>query len=93
MPRSARNIAWDPPAAVWSRWNSRCVNDPMQEKGEERMLKMLLPGRYELATAQMRCVGTAAVPLLDGELKELIEINCEIQAEEGPIDFLNHLDG
>ena len=85
--RSPRKIGWDSTCRGLVALEQSLRQRPMQEKGEERMLKMLLPGRYELATAQMRCVGRAAVPLLDGELKELLEINCQIQAEAGPVTY------
>ncbi len=53
---------------------------PMLESGESRNLKMLISGRYELATARLRCSGPAVVPLLDGADRELIEINVQIDA-------------
>jgi hypothetical protein len=81
--QTRRKISWDSTCRGLVALEQSLRQRPMREKGEERMLKMLLPGRYELATAWMRCVGGAAVPLLDGELKELIEINCQIKAEEG----------
>jgi transglutaminase-like putative cysteine protease len=54
----------------------------MREQGEMRVLKMLISGRYELATARLRCSGAAVVPLLDGTDRELIEINVEIDVGE-----------
>ncbi len=54
---------------------------PMRENGETRSLKMLISGQYTLATAKLRCSGTAIVPVLDGSEQELIEINVELQTE------------
>ena len=54
---------------------------PMRESGETRSLKMLISGQYELATAKLRCSGSAVVPLLDGTERELVEINVELQIE------------
>ena len=55
---------------------------PMIENGETRTLKMLISGRYQLATARLRCSGTAVVPLIDGSQQELIEINVEIEVQD-----------
>lgn len=54
---------------------------PMIEKGETRSLKMLISGQYQLATAKLRCSGTAVVPMLEGSERELIEINVELQVD------------
>ena len=53
----------------------------MREQGETRSLKMLISGQYELASATLRCSGTAVVPLVDGSERELIEINVELLIE------------
>jgi transglutaminase-like putative cysteine protease len=79
-----RKVSWDSTYRGLVALEQSLRQRPMREKGEDRMLKMLLPGRYEVATARLRCIGSAAVPLLDGELRELIEIDCQIQPEEGP---------
>ena len=55
---------------------------PMTTKDERRNLKLLLPGKYVIATARLRCSGTASVPLLDGSLGELIEINYQLQVDD-----------
>lgn len=54
---------------------------PMYETGQKRSLKMLISGQYTLATAKLRCSGTAVVPMLDESEQELIEINVELQSE------------
>lgn len=54
---------------------------PLTNRGEMRTLDLLLPGRYELAKARLRCSGKAAVPLLDQSLAELIEINYELEID------------
>ena len=56
---------------------------PMEVAGETRNIKLLVPGQYELATAQLRCSGKALVPLLDGSEAELVEINTEIKLDSG----------
>jgi transglutaminase-like putative cysteine protease len=52
---------------------------PMTTAGEKRNLMMLMPGSYELAKVQLTCLGKAAVPLMDGTMRQLIEINNEIE--------------
>ncbi len=54
---------------------------PMREKGQTRALRMLISGRYQLATAKLRCSGIAIVPMLSGTEQELIEINVEIEID------------
>ncbi len=85
--RTTETMPWNPTFRGLVALEQSLRQRPMQTKGEERTLKMLLPGRYELATASMRCVGLASVPLLDGELHELIEINCEMKTEDGATAF------
>ena len=83
--RTTRTMPWNPTFRGLVALEQSLRQRPMRTKGEERNLKLLLPGRYDLATARLRCFGLAAVPLLEGEPQELIEINCEIQTEDGPI--------
>ena len=85
--RTTRAIPWSPSFRGFVALEQSLRQRPMQTKGEERTLKMLLPGRYELATTSLLCVGMASVPLLDGKLHELIEINCEMQTEDGGTAF------
>ena len=61
---------------------------PMIENGETRALKMLIPGRSELATARLRCSGRAVVPLMDGSEQELTEINVQIESENTAPTYL-----
>ncbi|TWU59323.1 Transglutaminase-like superfamily protein [Rubripirellula tenax] len=59
---------------------------PMTRRGETRNLRMLMPGQFELATARLRCSGTASVPNADQTLAQLNEINFEIQVDgQNPI--------
>ena len=85
--RTVRTLPWNPTFRGLVALEQSLRQTPMQQKGEERTLKMLLPGRYELATVSLSCVGKASVPLLDGQLHELIEINSEIQSEDGSSTF------
>lgn len=80
---AVRKVSWQP--EVWGLFalEQTLRQRPMLHKGEERRLKMLLPGSYELATARLRCLGMASVPLLDGKPHQLIEVECEVQSENG----------
>jgi transglutaminase-like putative cysteine protease len=81
LSRSLRTDPWGPTNRGLFAIEQSLRRQAMQSKGEERMLRMLLPGRYELVTARLRCMGRAAVPLLDGKLHQLIEIDCEIDPQ------------
>ena len=50
---------------------------PMQ-RGDVRKFPMLMPGRYELADVTLSCGGKAAIPMLDGDPRELTEINVQL---------------
>lgn len=81
--RQTRNLPWETTCRGVVAIEQSLRQQPMLRKGETRNLKMLLPARFELATVRLRCTGKAAVPLLDGQLGELLEINCEIQPDKG----------
>lgn len=53
--------------------------NPMKE-GESRALRMpmLLPGGYEIVTARLRSIGSASVPMLNGEPRTLLEVSSEV---------------
>lgn len=57
--------------------------NPMRKIGQTRAIKMLISGRYELATARLRYSGRAMVPMLSESERELNEINVEIEVEGG----------
>ena len=80
--RKVRQVPWQSTYRGLFAVEQSLRNQPMKEEDEQRTLKLLLPGRYELATARLRCSGKASVPLMDGTLAELIEINSEIQIGE-----------
>ena len=80
--RSTKTITWDKTSRGLIAIEQSLRNRPLIRKGETRSLKMLLSGRYEVATARLKCSGDAFVPMLDGESLQLIEINYEVQVDE-----------
>lgn len=76
--RTTRAIPWESKYRGLVALEQSLRRRPMVTQNEERTLMLLLPGQYELATAKMRCSGEANVPLMDGTIKKLIEINCQI---------------
>jgi transglutaminase-like putative cysteine protease len=48
---------------------------------------MLLSGYYAVATARLKCSGDAYVPMLNGESLQLIEINYEVEIDEGKTNY------
>jgi transglutaminase-like putative cysteine protease len=79
--RTTRTIPWQSSYRGLVALEQSLRQNPMNQKGQRRALQMLLPGQYELATARLRCRGVASVPLIDGQLAELLEIHCEIEIE------------
>jgi hypothetical protein len=55
---------------------------PMREINETRVMRLMISGQFQVATARLRCSGTAVVPLQDGSERELIEINVEIKIDD-----------
>ena len=85
--QSVRQIFWEPSFRGLVAIEQSLRDRPMTEKGETRVLKILLPGNYQLATARMVCQGKAAVPVLDGSIVELIEIDSQVQVDEKQFSF------
>lgn len=80
--RTTKTISWDKTSRGLVAIEESLRNRPLIRKGETRSLKMLLSGRYEIATARLKCSGDAYVPMLDGESLQLIEINYEVQVDD-----------
>jgi len=51
--RTNRAIPWSPTFRGFVALEQSLRQRPMRSKGEERTLKMLLPGRYEIGTASL----------------------------------------
>lgn len=85
--RTSSTIAWQPTYRGLVAIEQSLRAAPMVEKGQKRLLRLLLPGHYQLATARLRCSGLASVPLLDGTLAELNEINYDIKVDDQPASF------
>lgn len=79
--RTAKMIPWNESNSGLVAIEQTLRAKPLIKKGEMRTLDLLLPGRYELAKARLRCSGTASVPLLDQSLAELTEINYELEID------------
>ena len=84
---TSRSVPWETGYRGLVALEQSLKQEPMREKGERRQFKMLLPGQFVLATARMRCNGFASVPLLDGTQAALVEINCEIEIDEGRVSY------
>lgn len=80
--RTVRNVPWQTTFRGLVAVEQSLRNDPLTKRGEKRMLKMLLPGSYEVVTTRLQCFGKAAVPLIDGTMGELYEINSEMEIDE-----------
>lgn len=80
--RTRRHVPWRSTYRGLVGIEQSLKNRPLRNKEETRLLKLLLPGQYQLATARLRCDGNATIPLLDGALEVLTEINCEIRMGE-----------
>ncbi|MGI9471831.1 MAG: transglutaminase-like domain-containing protein [Rubripirellula sp.] len=85
--KTTRRIPWEASYHGLVALEQSLRQTPLLEKGEQRELKMLLPGQYVLATARMRCNGMASVPLFDGKQAALLEINCEIEVDGKPLSY------
>lgn len=79
--RSTKAVSWDASCRGLVAIEQSLRANPLLDKGDGRTLRILLPGEYELASARLRCSGLASVPLMDGSMAELIEINYEIQID------------
>ena len=80
--RTTRTVPWQSTYRGLVALEQSLRQRPMKTKGESRALRILLSGQYELATARLRCNGKASVPLIDGTLAELLEIDCEMEVDE-----------
>ncbi len=58
------------------------------KEGETRLLKMLLPVQYRMATVRLRCSGLASVPLIDGVQRNLLEVHSQITVDDKSVDSL-----
>ncbi len=47
------------------------------QMGQTRLLKMLTPIDYQVATVRLSCETEASVPMIDGKPMTLLEINCQ----------------
>ncbi|TWU57233.1 transglutaminase-like domain-containing protein [Rubripirellula reticaptiva] len=79
--KTNRSIAWSPRDRGLVAIEQSLRTKPMTRKGETRNLRLLLPGQFQIATARLRCSGTASIPLSDQTLAELTEINYEVQVD------------
>ena len=85
--RTVKTVSWDPSNRGLVAIEQSLRSTPLLEKGETRTIKMLLSGYYVVATARLKCSGEAFVPMLDGEMKNLIEINYEVELENGGTNY------
>ena len=85
--QSVRQVFWEPNFRGLVALEQSMRDKPMAEKGETRTLKMLLPGTYQLATARMVCQGKASVPVLDGSIVPLIEIESQVQIDDKNVSY------
>ncbi|MGB7328176.1 MAG: transglutaminase-like domain-containing protein [Rubripirellula sp.] len=79
--KTKRSIAWSSRDRGLVAIEQSLRAKPMTQQGETRNLRLLLPGQFQIATARLRCSGTASIPLADQTLAELTEINYEVQAD------------
>jgi hypothetical protein len=85
--RSVRNIPWFSSYHGLVALEQTLRTKPMREKGDTRTIKMLVPGSYKLAKTRLRCLGLASVPLIDGSIADLVEIESEIQVDESRANY------
>lgn len=79
--RTVKTIPWNDRNSGLVAIEQTLRAKPLTDKGQMRMLDLLLPGRYVSARARLRCNGTASVPMMDKSLAELIEIDYELEID------------
>ncbi len=71
--RSSRELDWQPAYRGLAAVQQSLRRKPMIA-GESRKLKALAPIQYEMVSVELYCSGEAAVPMIDGKYKKLVEI-------------------
>jgi hypothetical protein len=85
--RATKTIPWDKTNRGLVAIEQSLKNRPLINKGETRSMKVLLAGYYDVAIARLKCSGDAYVPMLDGELLRLTEINYELEKSDGEKNY------
>ncbi|NND96428.1 MAG: transglutaminase domain-containing protein [Pirellulaceae bacterium] len=82
--RTTKRIPWQSTYRGLVAVEESLRRKPM-EKGDKRILKMLLPIQHKVASIQLYCSGSAAVAQQDGSFAKMIEIVSQEKIDEGRI--------
>ena len=78
---TGREVEWKPTTHGLVAVEQSLRRRPMK-RGEVRKFQMLMPAKYQIADVVLSCIGSAAVPMLDGEPRTLTEINQRLRIGE-----------